>query len=213
MNRQRLILFVLVILLGVALLWSYNAIPRQKTVSTSATKDKPGTQAKQSKPDQSKPAVSAPVTAARSTDDGTKLKMSLLDTEPARFKGYRRNIFKPVFVDEQKIVRNQAVAFKPPPPPPPPKIVATPVIPVVTQPEVAPLARFTFLGFLKKGSIRTIFLAKDKDIILVKKGDKIAGRYEASEISDRALTLTVADTGDEIVIPLIENRSLAPAGK
>jgi hypothetical protein len=33
----------------------------------------------------------------------------------------------------------------------------------------------------------------------------------ATEISEQALTLTVTDTGDEIVIPLIENRPLATA--
>ena len=201
MNRQRLILFVLVILLGVAVLWSYNSIPRLKTVTTSA-----------GKPVQSvKPAaVVAADKAVRATDDGTALHIALLDAESAAFKGYRRNIFKPIFVDETKINKEKAVAIKPPPP----KVVPAPppVQPVVAPPpEDAPLAHFTFLGFLKKGSVRTIFLLKDKDILLVKKGDKIAGRYLATEISDQALTLTVTDSGDEIVIPLIENRPLATA--
>ncbi|MFZ4855354.1 MAG: type II secretion system protein PulP [Desulfuromonadaceae bacterium] len=206
MNRQRLILFVLVILFGVAAVWSYSAMPRLKTVGTSV-----------GKPVQSaKPAV-VPATdkAARVADDGTKLNVGLLDREAAAFKGYRRNIFKPVFVDEMKINKQKAVAIKPPPPkivtaPPPVQVPAT-VPPVVNQPDTAPLAHFTFLGFLKKGSVKTIFLIKDKDILLVKKGDKVAGRYEATEISDQALTLTVTDTGDEIVIPLIENRPLATA--
>lgn len=196
MNRQRLILFILVILFGIAALWSYNAMPRPKTVGSLPYK--PGRQAK--------PAVAVTDKPARDADDGTRLKMTLLDNEPSGFKGYRRNIFKPVFVDELKVVKQQAVVIKPPPTVPPP-----PVAPVIIQPEAAPLARFTFLGFLKKGSVKTIFLAKDKDILLVKKGDKVAGRYEATDISDQALTLTVTDTGDEIVIPLIENRPLATA--
>jgi hypothetical protein len=194
MNRQRLILFFLVILFAVAVLWSYSAMPRFKTVSS--LPNKPGQQAK--------PAVAATGKPVRDADDGTRLKMSLLDSEPAGFKGYRRNIFKPVFVDELKVVKQQAVAIKPPPP----SVPAPPVTPVIIQPVTAPLARFTFLGFLKKGSNKTIFLAKDKDILLVKIGDRIAGRYEATDISDTALTLTVADTGDKIVIPLIENRPL-----
>lgn len=198
MNRQRLILFILVIIFVIAALWSYKAIPRYKTVDTLTFK--PGQQAK------------APVTPvnkpAREADDGTRLKMSLLDTETAGFKGYRRNIFKPVFVDELKVFKQKAVAFKPPPPP---IVITAPVQPVMVQPETAPLAQFTFLGFMKKGLVKTIFLAKDKDILLVKKGDTIAGRYEATDISDQALTLTVTDTGDEIVIPLIENQPLAKA--
>lgn len=196
MNRQRLILFILVILFAVAALWSYSAMPRFKTVSSLPSK--PGRQAK--------PAASA-AKPLPDADDGTRLKIALLDKETAGFKGYRRNIFKPVFVDEVKIVRQRAVAIKPPP------IASAPVAaPVIIPPEAAPLARFTFLGFLKKGSMKTIFLAKDNEILLVKKGDKIAGRYEATEISDQALKLTVTDTGGEIVIPLMENRPLAPAG-
>ncbi len=197
MNRQRLILFILVILFVVAALWSYSAMPRFKTVTPSS-----GTSGQQAKP-----AAVAADKSSRKADDGTVLDIGLLDKEPSGFKGYRRNIFKPVFVDEMKIVKQQAVAFKPPPP----RVAAPPVAPVIIQPETAPLARFTFLGFLKKGSVKTIFLAKDKDILLVKKGDKVAGRYEATEITDQALTLTVTDTGDEIVIPLIENRPLATA--
>ncbi len=196
MNRQRLILFILVILLGIAVLWSYSAIPRLKTVGPTTSKAVQQTQ----------PTVVATNKPAGVEDDGTKLKISLLDKEPTGFKGYRRNIFKPIFVDEMKVAKQTAVAIKPPP-------VVQPVQapPVIIQPETAPLARFTFLGFLKKGSVKTIFLAKEKDILLVKKGDIFAGRYEATDISDQALTLTVTDTGDKIVIPLVENRSLVPA--
>lgn len=197
MNRQRLILFVLVIIFAGASLWSYSALPRPKTVSELTYK--PGQQAKPTSPSAVKP--------ERAPDDGTRLKIGLLVDETSGFTGYRRNIFKTIFVDESKIVKLQAAALKPPPPPLP-KAPAPPVDQVIIQPEASPLARFTFLGFLKRGSVKTIFLAKDKDILLVKKGDTIAGRYEATEISDQALTLTVTDTGDEIVIPLLENRPL-----
>lgn len=203
MNKQRLILFGLVVLFGVTVLWSYRAMPRPKTVSTLTYQS--GQQAKQVR------ALPAAVDkSARATDDGARLKLDLLESQSVPFKGYRRNIFKPIFIDEQKNVKQRAVAVKPPvkvvvPVPPPPSEQ------VVVPPEAAQLARFTFLGFLKKGTARTIFLANDKDILLVKKGDKVAGRYEATDISDQALTLTVTDTGDEIVIPLLENRPLAAA--
>ncbi|NTV48292.1 MAG: hypothetical protein HGB32_13975 [Geobacteraceae bacterium] len=200
MNRQRLILFVLVILFAITILWSYSAIPRPKTVGTLTYK--PGQQAT-TKVKANEPAA---VKSTGNTDDGTRLKIGLLVQEQSGFKGYRRNLFKPVFVDELKVVKQQAVAIKPPQ-----VVAAPPVQPVIMKPVAAPLARFTFLGFLKKGSVKTIFLAKDNDILLVKKGDKIAIRYEATDISDQSLTLTVTDTGDKIVIPLIENRSLAAA--
>lgn len=195
MNRQRLILFVLVIIFAVAVIWSYSAMPRLKTVTPSSVKPV----------QQAKPAAVSSKTPVRTADDGSRLKIDLLDKDTSGFSGYRRNIFKPVFVDEMKMTKQTAVAIKPPPP----KTIAPPVEQVLIQPEAAPLARFTFLGFLKKGTVKTIFLAKEKDILLVKKGDKLAGRYLATDISDQALTLTVTDTGDEIVIPLVENRPLA----
>ncbi len=200
MNRQRLILFILVILLVVAAFWSYSAMPRLKTATV--TISKPVQPAKQ--------IVATAKTAARESDDGTVLKIDLLDKEPSGFSGYRRNIFKPVFVDEVKAAKQKIVVLKPAAPPV--KVIVPPAEQVIAQPETAPLARFTFLGFIKKGAVKTIFLSKDKDILLVKTGDKIAGRYEATEITDQALTLTVTDTGDKIVIPLVENRPLA-AGK
>jgi hypothetical protein len=196
MNRQRLVLFVLVLLFAAAVVWSYITTPRLKTAPPAATKPVARTVK----------AFASPKAPVRSADDGSKLKMELLDKEQSGFSGYHRNLFKPFFVDEVKAVRQKAVAVKPPPKP----VSAPPVVaPVLVQPEASPLARFTFLGFLKKGTAKTIFLANEKDILLVKKGDKIAGRYEATDISDQALTLTVTDTGDEIVIPLIENRPLA----
>jgi hypothetical protein len=200
MNRQRLILFVLVILFAIAILWSYSAIPRPKTVGTLTYKS--GQQATATV----KVNKAAAIKSTAKTDDGTRLKIDLLVLEQSGFKGYRRNLFKPVFVDELKVVKQQAVAYKPPQ-----VVAAPPVQPVIMPPVAAPLARFTFLGFLKNGSVKTIFLAKDNDILLVKKGDKIAIRYEATDISDQSLTLTVTDTGDKIVIPLIENRPLAAA--
>ncbi len=206
MNRQRLILFILVILFGCAVVWSYSAMPKAKTVSTLTF-----TPGQQRKP-VAAAAVRTPTTvetkpANAAVDDGTTLKLGLLEQKTDGFKGYRRNLFKPVFVDETKIVTKKVVA-----PPPPVKVAPVkPAEPVKAQPESAPLARFTFLGFLKKGSARTIFLEKDKEIILVKKGDKIAGRYEATDITDQSLRLTVSDTGDVIVIPLLENRPLNAA--
>ena len=201
MNRQRLILFILGIVFVAAAAWSYKSVPRLKTVEKLTY-----TQGQQAKS-----IPSAGKTDKREAHDGRILNIALLEQEQADFKGYRRNIFKPIFVDEQKLLKQKAAALKPPQLPPVQSQKAVPVAPVASQPESAPLARFTFLGFLKKDSQRTIFLAKDKDIILVKKGDKIAGRYEATTITDQALTLLVTDTGGEIVIPLIENRPLATA--
>jgi len=202
MNRQKLMLLIILALLAVALIWSYNHMPRQKTVSD--LKNAPG----QPLP---LPVSGGPAASRTKPISGgsSSLALDLLNREPSAFKGYRRNLFKPIFVDEIKLMKLRSAAIRPALPPiaVPAKIM--PVQPIVsTEPPKRELARFTFLGFLKKDNRRTIFLARDKDIILVKKGDTFAGRYQAASITEQALTIQVTDTGEEIVIPLIDNQSL-----
>jgi hypothetical protein len=72
------------------------------------------------------------------------------------------------------------------------------------------VARFTFLGFLQKENRKIIFLSRNNEIILVRKGDKIAGRYEVVNISNEALTISLLQSGEQVVIPLLENKALAP---
>jgi len=71
------------------------------------------------------------------------------------------------------------------------------------------MATFTFLGFLKKDNKKTIFLSNGKEIFVVKKGDKISGKYDVTSVTEEALTITSIQSGGEIVIPLVENRPLA----
>lgn len=207
MSRQRLILFVLLILLLLAMVWSYYSYPRAKTVSP--LKYPPGSHIIAEK--KRVPAIAPQV----SQNEGSALRLDLLDREQSSFKGYRRNIFKPIFVDELKLMKQMASALKPVLPPVQAQKSAPvqPTVPAIAVPETPQreLARFTFLGFLKKDNRKTIFLAKDKDIILVKKGDTFAGRYEAASLTDQALTILVTDTGEEIVIPLIESKPLSAA--
>ncbi|MBK5273551.1 MAG: type II secretion system protein PulP [Desulfuromonadales bacterium] len=221
MNRKKLVLFILLITLVLAIIWSYSAVPRQKTVST--LKYAPGQTQPPVKPATSVPAATSanrvPVIAI--TGDERIVRLDLLEREQSGFKGYRRNIFKPIFIDEIKAMMRKAAAPKPLPIPPvaaapPPKVEPPPPI---AQPVIQPeklqntLARFVFLGYLKKGNRQTIFLSKDKEIILVRKGDKFAGNFEARSVTDQALTIISIDTGEEIVIPLIENQPLSAAVK
>ncbi len=75
------------------------------------------------------------------------------------------------------------------------------------------MAKFTFLGFLKKDDKKTIFLAKENEILLVKKGDKIANNYQVANITDEALTINPISGEGQIVIPLVENMPLSAPGK
>lgn len=212
MNRQKLILFILLVVLALAVVWSFLSVPRQKTVKT--LKYAPGQKQSPVTTAAATPAATKAPAPAAEGDERT-LRLDLLEREQSGFKGYRRNIFKPIFTDELSLMKQKAVAFKPPPIPP--VAVAPPPVapPPVAQPETlkSTLARFVFLGYLKKDNRKTIFLAKDKDIILVRKGDKFAGRYEAKSVTDQALTIVATDSGEEIIIPLLENQPLVAAGR
>jgi hypothetical protein len=215
MNRQKLTLFILLIVLVLAVVWSFMSVPRQKTVRT--LKYAPGQKQATVITAAATPAANAATqtSAPATAGDERTLRLDLLEREQSGFKGYRRNIFKPLFMDEIRLMKQKALAFKPPPIPPvavPPPVF---VPPPVAQPETlqSTLARFVFLGYLKKDNRKTIFLSKDNDIILVRKGDKFAGRYEAKSVTDQALTIVAIDSGEEIIIPLLENQPLVAAGR
>jgi len=101
------------------------------------------------------------------------------------------------------VIRQKSAAVKPALPPPPP--LPPPVAPVLPRRE---LTKFTFMGFLKVGNRQTVFLGKDKDILLVRAGETFGGRFKAVQITDRALTIRVLDSEEEIIVPLVDNRAL-----
>jgi hypothetical protein len=198
MSRQRMILSILLALLAIASVYSYLRMPRLKTAETLKYAAVP---------------AESPRGGSPAEPDDKKLHLELLDREQPRFSGFRRNIFRPIFHEEAKALplpppAPPARTVLPPPPPPPP--VSTPPVAVaMPTPVQRDMAKFTFLGFLKKDNKKTIFLSSSNEIFLVKKGDRIAGKYEVTNITDEALTISLLAEGGEIVIPLTENRPLS----
>jgi hypothetical protein len=159
--------------------------------------------------------VAEPVrTRQAAADDAALVRLDLLDQAGGRAHPGGRNIFRSGLAVEVKKVKIPL-----PPPPPPPQKVVPPVVvaplPAVVEP--TPLQRdmatFTFLGFLKKESRKTIFLSNGKEIFLVKKGDRIAGKYDVTSLTDEALTISSLQDGGEILIPLVENKPLSAPKK
>ncbi len=193
MNRQKLLLSVLLLGLALSLTYSFLKMPRQKSVPTLTYA--PGTAAKVKKTPQ-------PVFS-----NETKLRMDLLNREPERFSGFRRNIFAPLAQEKrEKIPKRRARMRKKMSLPPPAQMAEPPSI----QRE---MAQFTFMGFLKKDNKKTIFLSANNEIFLVKKGDTIAGKYLVANITDEMLSVRSSENGMEIIIPLIENRPLNVMGQ
>ena len=206
MNRKKLLLSILLISFAISVGYGYLRMPRQKTA------DRTGPA----------PARKSPERAAETTKPAdNKLHLELLDRVQDRVAGFRRNIFRPIFHEDLKALN------LPPPPPlpsklsgksqvPPPPVAQQPVPPPAAPeppPYVRDMAAFKFLGFVKKDNRKTIFLARNNEIFLVKHGDLISDKYEVTGITDEALTINVVAEGRELIIPLEENKSLVPARK
>jgi len=193
MNRQKMALALLLVVFALSLAYSFMRLPQQGSVQ----KLKYTTGMK----------VDSYRTINKGRDDN-KLHLELLDREMPRFSGFRRNIFRPIFSNEIKLASIPKKSLKPapftPPPPPPPPVEKTPA-----QIAMEEVGQFAFLGYLQKENRRTVFLTKNNEITLVKKGDKIVGKYEVADITENMMTIVVAPGGEQVVIPLQQNRPLA----
>jgi len=197
MNRRKLVLAILLAIFAVAVVTSFLRQPSQKTVAK--LKYTTG--------------MTANISRTGQVRDETRLHLDLLDKELPHFSGTQRNIFRPIFSAENKSSlgpRKMAKLALPVPPPPRPPL-PPPVAPSPAQLAMEDVSRFTFLGFLQKENRKTIFLSRDNEIILVKKGDTIAGKYQVTSITDEAMTISLRANGEQIIIPLMENRPLSAA--
>lgn len=209
MNRQKLALSLLLIALAGAIVYAVARTPRQQQVA--ALKNQPGQKATVLR----KQPAAAPKTAAAPSSGVVHL--DLLQREMPGSSGYRRNIFSPLFREETK----QSTLKLPPPPPPvklppppapqaaPPPPPPPPPPPTQEQLDEAELGKFIFLGFLKKGSERTVFLSKGGEIFLAKKGGQVGQKFQVIDVTDDAITIKSAQTDRQLVIPLVEHKSLS----
>jgi len=214
MNKQKLSLFLLLIAFAISVVWSFYSFPRQKTVASLKYSNGQAATEKRKQP----PAKNQSSQTKGSVSEERVLRVDLLEKNDSVFKGYKRNIFKPVFIDELLQMKQKAGTIKQTIIPQKTVQIAKPAQPQrqIAEPEPprSALARFTFLGFLQKDGKKTIFLTKGKEIILVKNGERFSsGKYEVRSLTDHALTIVVIENGEEIVVPLLENRPLIAAAK
>lgn len=214
MNRKKLALLILLIMFALSLVYSVVRMPKQKVAPTSPQ----GRSGVVSPPGGGRPPMpSAKGGGSAAVQGRTADRMLPLDLDLPPFRGVRRNIFRPIFREEVK------VAPLPPPPPAPPRRAepvqqAQPSKTEARSTQTTPrqeaektLGKLRFLGFLKNDNRKIIFLAEGSEIFLVKKGDRIAGRYEVTRLTDEAITISVLTDGSDLVFPLVENRTLTIA--
>lgn len=205
MNRQKLLLFLLLLVLAGSIVWAVVRTPRQKEAPASAARPGQATVIRKS---------GAPPSQARAPAGA--LHLAQLDQQMAGSTGFRRNIFSPIFRgDEERPALKlppppPPPSTLPPPPPPPPQAAPPPPPPPPTEEELdrAELGKLRSLGFLKKNGERTVFLAKNNEIILARKGSKIGSSFQVADITDEAMTIKSLKSSAQVVIPLAEKMSL-----
>lgn len=205
MNRKKLILCLLLLGLAGSIAYSVLRAPKQQRVAT--LKYRSGGAA---------PAARKGAAPLPGETDDAKVHLELLDREAPRFSGYRRNIFSPIFKEEVKLPPfkplpppPRPVLPLPPPPAPPAPAPAPPPAPTAEDIAAGELAKFTFLGFLKKNGERTVFLSSNNEIFLAKKGSNLGTKFQVTDLTEDAITIKSVAGGRELVIPLLENRALS----
>jgi len=190
MKRKQLLLMGLVLVLILALIYAFWTNPRQERVASergSGTSERGASN--------------------RATSDERKVRLDLLEEKVGAFKGIQRDLFGPLFPPPKVVKRPPPPVVKPPPPPPPVIRPPTPVEIVRRD-----LARFTFMGYLRKQERWTIFLSAGSEIFLVQEGDRFGqnNQFHAVEITPEQLVIEQASQG-RIVVPLVDKQPLVPS--
>lgn len=195
MNRKRLLLAALVGLLLLSLVYAFWAMPRQE-------KAPPRTETP-------RPVAKKPVVGKKEPPPADRLHLGLLAQTPQPFAEAGRDIFRfrggwaPAV--EAPEMAAPPVEVAPPPPPPPP--------PTPEQILREKVAGFTFLGFLDKGGVKTVFLSSAGELFLVKAGERFGKSQDllAQEINATELVVRAAEGPETVRVKLVEKEALKPA--
>ena len=66
------------------------------------------------------------------------------------------------------------------------------------------LSKFKSFGYLESNGERILFLERGKQIMVIRKGDRIDGKYVVKDITQKELTLTALSINEDIHIDLSE---------
>jgi hypothetical protein len=192
MNRKRLLLAALVGLLALSLAYAFWAMPRQETAPSRAAGQRAAAKPKG--------------TGKAGPPPADRLHLGLLAQAPQPFPGADRDIFRfrggrtPLIEVPVEMAPPVTVAPPPPPPPTPEEILRQKV------------AGFTFLGFLDKGGVKTVFLSSGGELFLVKAGEGFGKNRDllAQEITARELVVRAAGGSETVRVQLVESEALKP---
>ncbi len=190
MSRAR-ILLVLLLLLGCAVYYSWNATPRQKRVEDSG---------------------SGRLSIVEGSDrvGAESVGLDFSGGESLKFQPPRKDLFgtlyePPKIVEKPlEVVRKPVIALPPPLPVLPPPIDRPLTRPVGPK----PIPALKVMGYLEKGAQRTVFLtSRQGDIYLVKRGERFADGLLVRELDTRQITISRGQADPGISLPIEEAKT------
>lgn len=123
-----------------------------------------------------------------SADAIATLRKDLLKKSRSAYHGVVRDIFTPFKVEVAKA---------------PPVVVPPPVLKLPTPLETF-ASQVRFIGFLEKGEGMTVFIGRESDIFMVKKGDHISGGFKVAEITGTTMLLRDEGSEETVTIELLK---------
>ena len=64
------------------------------------------------------------------------------------------------------------------------------------------LSRFKVFGFFESGGDKAVFLERGKQVLVVRKGDRLDGKYLVEEISAKAIRVKAVESGETLHIDM-----------
>src|SRR3990172_3666013 len=195
-SRETKIFFALLLILAALIV--YRVATREEPKRVKELTFKPGARGQ-------RPGIMANGTASTSTAE--EAGKAELKAEKKTYEGVIRNPFGPLYPPPPppKILPKKPPVTPPPPPPAP--------FPVITArgPSQAQIesGRIKFLGFLQKEGDRKIFLSRDREVFIVKKGDNV-GIFQVGDISDNSVSLIARDTKEELKLGIEDAKATKP---
>lgn len=173
MNRPKLILVLLLVLLAVSMVVAWFRMPEQKRVDQLTF-----------------PQGSTGGISKSGAGDG--LRLDLTEQKPVAVV-VRKNIFKPLGDERARVStatgQRLQTAPLPPPPPPAPQEIAR-----------KQLAAFTVIGSYIRKNVTIVFLARGEEVLAVRVGDALIPGYRVVAIQDDQLRLRSDEGNQELML-------------
>jgi hypothetical protein len=184
-DKRKLILAVFVCLFAMSLVYRLTHIYKQpKATTLTYTKEKAVTGDKK--------AVQKDVTTSA---QAPMIKLDMFLNPPAHSRDVKKNIFsgQAAPVEHEKVSLETVTETKP--------VGVSPAENAEDQIK-DDLSAFRSFGYAERGGQKTLFIEKGKQIMLIRKGDRIEGKYIVKDITQNELTLLVIASNEIVHIDL-----------